>query len=210
MRRLRTRLAELGGTSARPQIDYERILAPFESTSVFDLFELLPDEESCLRFLFELRGGPQLRCPKCRSSKGWRQAGADPFFRSNCCGEAVDVRRGTLFGEVRLDVRIWLYLLATFLNRPTPLSTEFIADHLDTSRDKAWRALAQIRRHIHRVNVRHFDPCDYARCYVDEFLYRPIRDSTGGSRSRIWLVGLCGNSNVHVEPIEARIPGLYR
>lgn len=207
MRRARAPKAE---SRTGSPIDYDCLLTPLENTSILRLFDQFPDELSCVRFLFELRGGPMRPCSVCGSRTTWRQDSQQPLFHSKCCGEQVDARSGTFLERVRLDIRMWLYLIATFLNRSTPLSSAFVASHLGLSSDYAWRALAQIRQQIQKIEERRFEPHEFQNCYLDEFLYRPILDSARGTRASIWLLGLSGNQIVHVVALRSRNPGVYR
>lgn len=162
-----------------------------------------------MRLIFALRGGPKKPCPRCGSRAKWTADGAQRVFRSKCCGMETDVLGGTHFAEVNLELRLALYLLAMFFNRATPLSSDFVARHLGISADKAWRALAQIRRRVEELNAQQFDPRDYRKCYVDEFLYRPIAIRGRSARAGVWLLGLSGKERVHIEPLPSRNPGIY-
>ena len=131
------------------------------------------------------------------------------MFRSKCCSVPVDALAGTFLTQPPLGARLWLYLIVTFLNRSTPLSSAFVAAHLGTNSGRSWQALAQLRQHIATTNKKLFEPVDFRQCYVDEFLYRPVCVPGGGARTGIWLLGLSGASSIHVEPLRDRLAGAY-
>jgi hypothetical protein len=121
----------------------------------------------------------------------------------------VDALAGTLFTQPPLGARLWLYLIVTFLNRSTPLSSAFVAAHLGTDSGRSWQALAQLRQQVAATNQQLLKPAEFRRCYVDEFLYRPVCVPGGGARTGIWLFGLSGTRSIHVEPLRDRRAGAY-
>src|SRR5690606_23656265 len=170
----------------------ETLLAPLKTTSALDLLERFPDERHCTRLIFEVRGGRTKPCPRCGSRTTWRQADTPRAFHSKCCSEAADALAGTFLTQPPLGVRLWLYLIVTCLNRSTPLSSNFVASHLGTNSARSWQALAQLRQQVAKTNDKLFEPADFQRCYVDEFLYRPVCVPGGGARTGVWLLGLSG------------------
>lgn len=205
-RNLKPLVERLEGRSRQSSAARERLLRRIGRISPLQLLERFPNEQACARLLFDLRGGPDLPCPGCGSRTKWKQDESRIVFRSNCCNSMLDPLRGTFLSKADLGVRMWLYLLLTFCNRSNPLSADFVAGHLNISRDKSWRALAQIRQQIERLNVRQFDRDRNRNCNIDEFLYRPVQPSRG----RMWLLGLSANARIYVEPLRSRQPGGYR
>lgn len=159
--------------------------------------------------MFDLRGGRTKPCPGCGSRTSWRQTEAVRIFRSKCCSVEVDALAGTFLTQPPLGARVWLYLIVTFLNRIAPLSSAFVAAHLGTSTARSWQALAQLRQQVVITNWKLFKPAEFKRCYVDEFLYRPVCVPGGGARTGVWLLGLSGTRSIHVEPLRDRMAGAY-
>ena len=189
--------------------DPAAFLAPEKATAALDLLERFPDERHCSRLIFDLRGGRTKPCPRCGSRTRWQQTEAARIFQSKCCSFALDALAGTFLTQAPLGARLWLYLIVTFLNRSTPLSSAFVAAHLGTDTRRSWQALAQLRQQVAATNKKLFDPAEFRRCYVDEFLYRPVCVPGGGARTGIWLLGLSGARSIHVEPLRDRMAGAY-
>ena len=184
-------------------------LAPEKTTAALELLERFPDERHCGRLIFDLRGGRTKPCPRCGSRTRWEQTSAVRIFQSKCCSFALDALAGTFLTQAPLGARLWLYLIVTFLNRSTPLSSAFVAAHLGTDTRRSWQALAHLRQHVAATNEKLFDPAEFRQCYVDEFLYRPVCVPGGGARTGIWLLGLSGARSIHVEPLRDRMAGAY-
>ena len=190
-------------------LDPASFFAPVQTTAALDLLEKFADERDCSRLIFDLRGGRTKPCPRCGSRTKWKQTETAQIFQSKCCSQAVDAWSDTFFTQPTLGARVWLYLIATFLNRATPLSTAFVAAHLGTTTARCWQALAQLRQQIATTNLQLFKPADFSRCYVDELLYRPVCVPGGGARTGIWLLGVSGTRSIHVEPLRDRMAGAY-
>ena len=82
--------------------------------SVFEFFEMLPDEQSAIEFIESVRWSDGAICPRCKSARTKKIAN-QKRYNCNDCRRQFSVRTGTVFENSRIpsvlfsDSSVWCY-----------------------------------------------------------------------------------------------------
>src|ERR1700737_4718934 len=112
--------------------------------STFQLFEMIPDQESARHYL-ESRLWPNgARCPVCGTGDRitTRKNG---FYRCNQCREDFTVRTGTIFERSHVPLHKWLYAMYLLLTARKGISSLQLAKEIGIRQGSAWFMLHRIR-----------------------------------------------------------------
>jgi transposase-like protein len=112
--------------------------------STFQLFEMIPDQETARRIL-EARLWPEgPRCPVCglgeRITK--RKGG---FYRCNQCKEDFTVRTGTIFERSHVPLHKWIYAMYLVVTARKGISSMQLAKEIGVTQKTAWFTLGRLR-----------------------------------------------------------------
>src|SRR6202140_2350281 len=112
--------------------------------STFQLFELIPDQETARRIL-EARLWPQgVRCPVCGLGERitTRKGG---FYRCNQCKEDFTVRTGTIFERSHVPLHKWVHAMYLLVTARKGISSMQLAKQLGITQKSAWFVLGRLR-----------------------------------------------------------------
>lgn len=127
-----------------------------KGTSLQDFFQCFPNEEACLRHVFETRFGPNPACPNCGVGITWKALGGRQFVHWKC-KTFISPFADTAMARSRVPTQTWFYLMLHLANSRESISTHFAARHLGISLHAAHRMLTRIRLHLaaldHRVAI---------------------------------------------------------
>ena len=93
----------------------QRPAGSHKSTVLAQVPEACRDERAAVEFLEEQRWGEHPECPRCKSEKVYRMAGADGqrnarfLWRCHGCKKQYTVRIGTVYEDSRIPLRHWCY-----------------------------------------------------------------------------------------------------
>jgi transposase-like protein len=82
--------------------------------SLTDLLKQFPDQQACLRYLFEQKYTDPT-CPKCHKSGRYHQNKKTGYYTCSCGGSVIHPRAGTLFEKSKINLQTWficLFLMA--------------------------------------------------------------------------------------------------
>src|SRR5271170_4262231 len=112
--------------------------------STFQLFKLVPDQETARQY-FEGRLWPNgARCPICRSGERItaRKAG---FYRCNACREDFTIRTGTIFERSHIPLHKWLYAMYLLVTARKGISSMQLAKEIGITQKSSWFVLQRLR-----------------------------------------------------------------
>ncbi len=112
--------------------------------STFQLFELIPDQETA-RVWLESRLWPDgPRCPVCGTGDriGTRKGG---YYRCNQCLEDFTVRTGTLFERSHIPLHKWIYAMYLLVTARKGISSIQLAKEIGITQKSAWFLLQRLR-----------------------------------------------------------------
>ena len=64
--------------------------------TVIDFMKQFPDDDACLDYLFELRHGNPLDCPKCGKQSKFSRIRKEPAYQCQWCGHHIPRRGGSV------------------------------------------------------------------------------------------------------------------
>jgi transposase-like protein len=112
--------------------------------SVFQLFEMFPDQETA-RVYLESRLWPQgPRCPSCGIGDRitTRKGG---FYRCNQCKTDFTVRTGTIFERSHVPLHKWIYAMYLVVSARKGISSMQLAKEIGVTQKTAWFVLGRLR-----------------------------------------------------------------
>lgn len=112
--------------------------------STFELFALIPEQESARAYL-EARLWPNgAVCPVCGLSERIT-ARKDGFYRCNQCKEDFTVRTGTIFERSHVPLHKWVYAMYLLVTARKGISSMQLAKEIGITQKSAWFVLHRLR-----------------------------------------------------------------
>jgi transposase-like protein len=112
--------------------------------SVYQLFEMFPDQETA-RVYLESRLWPNgARCPFCEGS-GRITARKDGFYRCNPCKKDFTVRTGTIFERSHVPLHKWIYAMYLLVTARKGISSLQLSKEIGVTQKTAWFMLGRLR-----------------------------------------------------------------
>src|SRR5579872_5954819 len=112
--------------------------------SIFQLFEMIPDQGSA-RIYLEGRlwpNGP--RCPVCGLGERITERKGG-FYRCNQCKEDFTVRTGTIFERSHVPLHKWIYAMYLLVTARKGISSMQLAKEIGITQKSAWFVLHRLR-----------------------------------------------------------------
>jgi transposase-like protein len=112
--------------------------------STFELFAMIPDQETARTYL-ENRLWPEgPRCPVCTSGERItaRKGG---YYRCNACKEDFTVRTGTIFERSHVPLHKWVYAMYLLVTARKGISSLQLAKEIGVTQKTAWFILHRLR-----------------------------------------------------------------
>jgi transposase len=122
------------------------------SVTVREFFKQFPDDETCLRHLFDIRFGQSYECPKCKRATNWYRIQAERAYSCQFCGHHVHPTVGTLFENSRTPLQLWFYAIYLFTTSRHGVSAMELMRQLGVTYKCAWRMGQEIRKHMAEVD----------------------------------------------------------
>jgi transposase-like protein len=111
-----------------------------------------PDDESCLKHLFDVRFGQGYKCPKCQRKAKWYRIQAERAFCCGICGHHLHPTVGTLFEDSRTSLQSWFLAIYLFTTSRHGVPAKELERQLGVTYKTAWRMGHQIRNHMAQVD----------------------------------------------------------
>lgn len=112
--------------------------------STFQLFALIPDQETA-RLYLESRLWPEgVTCPTC-AGKDRITARRDGFYRCNKCKLDFTVRTGTIFERSHVPLHKWVYAMYLVVTARKGISSMQLAKEIGITQKSAWFVLQRLR-----------------------------------------------------------------
>ena len=110
---------------------------------IIQIFEKFPTQESCIRYLEEIRWRGTPTCPYCKSTK---TAPLGKRYRCYNCITSFSVTVGTIFHKTKIPLQKWFLVISLILNAKKSLSALQLSRDIQVNRNTAWRVAMQIRK----------------------------------------------------------------
>lgn len=112
--------------------------------------ETFPNEQSCLKYLEELRWKGKVVSPFDETSKVYKCRNGK--YKCSKTGKYFDAKTGTMFAKTKLPLRYWFYAMFLFLSHKRGVSSCQLARDLDITQATAWNMLHKIREYMDCLN----------------------------------------------------------
>ncbi len=113
--------------------------------SVFDFFEMFPDESAAIDYFEDLRWGETgVCCPGCDSNKVKRLK-RRPYHLCSSCRKTFTVRTGTIFERSHVPLNKWLYAIYLLDTSRKGISSVQLSKELGVQQRTAWFMLHRLR-----------------------------------------------------------------
>lgn len=116
--------------------------------SLFELFEIFPNEESAKKYLEGKRWGDKVVCPFCgKSEKQYRvkRNGVEGYFECGECGKVYTVRTGTIFERSHVPLHKWIFAFYLVVTSRKGISSMQLSKEIGVTQKTAWFMLQRIR-----------------------------------------------------------------
>lgn len=155
--------------------------------TIREFFKLFPDDETCLRHLFDVRYGQGHVCPACDRPSNWYRIKAERAFSCQWCGHHLHPTVGTPFEQTRTPLQLWFYAIFLFTTTRNGVAAKELQRQLGVTYKTAWRMADLIRKHMADVDGDQPVGGEGKIVEIDETLVGGslrFRRSKGGSRSQ--------------------------
>jgi len=114
--------------------------------STFQLFEIIPDEETARQYL-EGRLWPKgAICPDCKSGERIMARGTRTgYYRCYACGLEFTIRTRTIFERSHVPLHKWVYAMYLLLTARKGISSLQLAKEIGVTQKSAWFMLQRLR-----------------------------------------------------------------
>lgn len=118
---------------------------------IVTVFEIFPDQQSCINYLELARWGETPKCPYCTSTNTARLQ-----HRHRCyeCKTSFSVTVGTIFHHTHLPLQKWFVAISRMLNARKSLSALQLSRDIHVNKNTAWRIAMQIRKAMTQAEQR--------------------------------------------------------
>lgn len=114
-----------------------------EFSSILGLFEVFPDEQSCIDFYEKIRWGGNVVSPFDPTSKVYKCK--NNRYKCKNTGKVFNVRTGTLFDNTKVPLRKWFIAMYMEANHKRGISSCQLARDIGVCQKTAWHMLRRIR-----------------------------------------------------------------
>lgn len=115
-------------------------------------FRKFPNDEVCLRHLFDVRFGQGFECPSCERPSNWYRIKAERAYSCQWCGHHLHPTVGTPFEQTRTPLQLWFYAMHLFTTTRHGVSAKELERQLGVTYKTAWRMAKLIRQHMGDVD----------------------------------------------------------
>lgn len=114
-----------------------------EFSSLYDILEAFPTEESCITYLERMRWGNTITSPYADFSKIYKCS--DGRYKCTKTNRFFTVRTGSVFSDSKMPLRKWIMAIYIFTSHKKGISSHQLARDLSITQKTAWFVLHRIR-----------------------------------------------------------------
>lgn len=167
-----------------------------EGTSIQLLDKVFPDEDACLRHLFDIRFGQGFPCLVCKRPANWSKVRTKRYYRARCCRNVeIYPKTGSVFHQSRIPLRDWFLAMLYFANSRTGISAVLMQRLLGISHQAAFTVCDRIRTHMALLENRQKIGGPGQHVHIDEALFRGILTEDSRPNKTI-ILGICTKNNL--------------
>lgn len=115
-------------------------------TSIYELLEFFPTEQSCEEYLaFHRWGNENVCCPYCDEYNVGKLQGNTRRYKCYSCRKQFGIKVGTLFHNSKLPLKKWFIAIHLLTTSTKGISSYQLARELKIAQESAWFMLHRIR-----------------------------------------------------------------
>jgi transposase len=121
--------------------------------SVMEFMREFPDDEACLRWLWQARcavdeEGKRAFCPKCELDRPFHRVSGRPAWDCDYCGYHLHPTAGTIFHKSSTSLQLWFYAMFLISQTRCGISAKQLEREIGVTYKTAWRMLNKIRNQL--------------------------------------------------------------
>jgi transposase-like protein len=113
--------------------------------SISEFHKEFPDEDACLKEMFERRFGNLGACPKCKKQSNFYKIRDRKCYACQFCGYQLHPLADTIFHKSATPLKLWFYAIYLFSTSRNGVSAKELQRQLGVTYKTAWRMASQIR-----------------------------------------------------------------
>lgn len=171
--------------------------------SITDFHKDYPDEEACLREIFNQRYGALEACPKCGKKTNFYKVLNRKCYACQFCSYQLHPLAGTIFHKSPTPLKLWFYAIFLFSCSRNGVSAKELQRQLSVTYKTAWRMAKQIRDLMSEDNDKLSGIIEADETYIGG--YRKGGHGGKGKTPVIGIVARKGNVKAKVSRREAHL-----
>jgi transposase-like protein len=113
--------------------------------NIVQVYEMFPDQDSCLDHLEKARWRGMPICPYCKSANSTPMP-KERRYHCNNCNTSYSVTAGTIFHKTKVELQKWFLAVSLILNAKKGISSRQLSRDLHVNKDTGWYMAMRIRR----------------------------------------------------------------
>lgn len=159
------------------------------SLALFD--QVFPDDDACLRHVFDIRFGQGYPCYSCGKPAIWSRRETRRSFVTRCCRNVqIYPLSNTLFHRTKVPLRDWFLLILHFVNTKAGMPSTFARRLLGVPHRTAFYLCDRIRTHLAMMEGRRKIGGPGQHVFIDEAKLRGVISGKSGDNTVI-VLGIC-------------------
>ncbi len=112
--------------------------------TIMDFQKQFPDNETCLKHLFQTHHGHK-KCPKCSEAGKYHLQAGTSHFVCSCGGHQISPKAGTIFEKSDTDLVKWFHAIFLMAQSRNGVAAKELERQIGVTYKTAWRMQGQIR-----------------------------------------------------------------
>lgn len=112
---------------------------------LLQMMDNFPSEKACVSHLEKMRWPKGIICPCCGSARKAYHVSRSEGYKCAECRKTFSVRKGTIFAESRLPLRLWFAAAFLFTSNRKGISSCQLAREIGVTQKTAWFMLGRLR-----------------------------------------------------------------
>ncbi len=162
-------------------------------TSLYDFFEVFPDEQSVIDHLRSIRWRDGAYCPHC-PSKRVMHFSDKKTHKCHDCRQRFSIKVGTIFEDTKLPLRKWFAAIWLITSHKKGIASTQLAKDLQITQKTAWFVLHRLR---YATKTKSFNAPLSGAVELDETLFGGKESNKHKSDRREGIRGTAGKSQGH-------------
>lgn len=122
------------------------------SYTIKDFNKEFPDDDTCLKTIFEQRFGAVKVCTQCKKETNFYRVSNRKCFACQFCGFQLHPLADTIFNKSSTPLKLWFFAIFLMSQSKNGVSAKELERHLGVTYKTAWRMAKEIRNLMNQNN----------------------------------------------------------